>query len=1210
MFMAKLDGRFSRLNPVGQALSSGLLAVSVVALFFVSPGWAAEDAGGITDAPLAREVHSRTTVRFTALSPEDTGLRAENRYDDPRMHGELAQEFDSSSIGTGVTIGDYDGDGRPDLFVACKTESGRLFRNQGNWKFEDVTEKAGVLDQGDAGKIWKQGVTFVDVNNDGRLDLYVCRFDAPNLLYVNQGDGTFKEEGVARGLAIKDSSVMAAFSDYDRDGWLDVYITTNLLSISLHPEGQPGYLFRNNRDGTFTNVSEQAGVKSVGQSHSATWWDYDEDGWPDLYVAFDYGVPDKLYHNNRDGTFTNTIDQVLPHTSFSSMGADLGDVNNDGRVDFFVADMATTTRETDQRFLADARGKSEERPGTELSAPKYHRNALLLATGTGRCLEAANLAGLAATDWTWSVRFEDLDNDGYVDLFATNGFHRTPGVDLIRRMTNASSAAERIQIMASSPVQIEANIALRNRGDLLFENVGPAWGLDEKGVSFGTAFGDLDGDGDLDLVYTNYRGNVTVLRNESGPHHRVTIDLRGTRSNRFGVGATVTLETADGLQVRPLTLARGYLSSSEPMVHFGLGDAMRIRRLTVAWSSGHVQSFANLPVDRRFKVTEPSGAVSPVSEVRQEIRGQFEDVSSATGLDLITREEVIDELSFQRLLPWRLNRRGPALALTTRAAKDGQLLAMGGTSLAPARILKRSGGRRFTEVSGAGLPTGKVNDGPLLWIDADGDGQDELLVTKAGNSLPADSVEYQPRLYRVEDERNQEMETGALPMLTTSVGAVTAVDFDHDGRLDLFIGGRNVPRSYPTSPVSALWWNRGGRFEDVTDRVAPALRQVGMVTAALWSDVDGDGWSDLLVALEWGQVRYFHNDHGQQLKDWTERAGFASAGTGWWTSLATADFNGDGCPDYVAGNVGLNTQYQAEPTHPAILLAGDFRGDGSLLLLEGREEGGKLYPWRSRRDLGAAFPALLKRYPKNSDYARATLSDLFGEERLAQGTRLTATELRSGVFLSQADGTYRFQPLPRLAQIAPLQGMVACDFDGDGWADVYVVQNSYAPIPAVGRFDGGLSQLLRGDGKGGFVAVPPHESNLVVVGDAKALVTTDLNDDGWPDFLVTQNQGPLLAFQNRGVTARHTLRISLRGPPGNPFGIGARVSLEQTDGAVQTAEIHAGSGYFSQSSPDCFFGYPDATPPKTVQVQWPSGSITHHEIPSGVRHLLLSLAPP
>jgi hypothetical protein len=1139
---------------------------------------------------------------FAELSPEETGVRTENPYDDPRMWGDLYHEFEDGSMGTGVAIGDYDGDGRPDVFVVSKTKGCRLFRNLGGYRFEDVTERAGV---GGAPGVWNVGATFVDINNTGRLDIYVCRFNAPNLLYINQGDGTFKEMAHAYGLDVVDSSVMAAFCDYDRDGWLDVYIATNLLNKNEHPSGQRGYLFHNNRNGTFTNVTEGAGIAGEAQSHSATWWDYDNDGWPDLYVANDYGVPDKLYHNNRDGTFTDVIERVLPHTSSASMGSDLGDLNNDGYIDLLVADMAATTHQKDQRTMAAEREGDHD---SSSPAPKYRRSALLLNTGTGRCLEAGFLAGIAATDWTWSVRFEDLDNDGRLDLFVTNGFNRDPDADALARVMVATSQAERIKALFDSPVKVDTHLAFRNLGDLKFENVSARWGLDKRGVSFGAAFGDLGGDGNLDLVYTNYEKGVTILRNDNDAGHRVNVYLRGTVSNRLGVGATVKIESALGSQARQLVLARGYLSSSEPMLHFGLGADTVITRMVVTWPSGRVQTFENLAVDRRYTVTEPSGAIAPPPDTARP-PGQFAEESAALGLALSSREGPLDEAYDQRLMPVRLNRRGPGLAVGDVFGTGRDDVILGGTTLDPLRILHGTASGSFVAEDAAAAATGNaVDDGPLLLFDSAGSGREDLLVTKGGNGLPAGSPEYQPRLFLNDGRGGFRSAPGdALPPLLFSVGAVAAADFDRSGRLGLFVGGRVLTGQYPFSPQSALLANRGGKFEDVTDALAPGLRQVGMVTSALWSDVDGDGWPDLLLTLEWGNVRYFHNSQGKGFEDWTERAGFASAGTGWWTSIAAADFNGDGRLGYVVGNVGLNTQYHADPAHPALLFSGDFRGEGDEpQLIEAYYEGDRLYPWRSLKRLGASIPSVLKRYTRTDAYARATLGEILGEDRLARARRFAATELRSGVLLSQPGGIFRFEPLPRIAQISPLQGVAAGDFCGDGHAGIYAVQNSYAPIPSVGRYDGGLSQLLRGDGHGNFTPVAPAASGLVVPGDAKALAVLDLDQNGWPGFIVTRNNGSTLAFRNRGTPGHRSLRIVLRGAAGNPTAVGARITVELADGSTQTSEVYAGSGYYSQSAPACFFGYPEGAPPTKIRVRWPSGTVSEHGFPAGTTTLTLS----
>jgi len=1207
--------------PDGPARSVHRTIVLAGSVFLVAMGLATAVLGasapspeeGIEEKPLSPRPGTKGGPLFTVVPPEESGLRTENNYDDPEMWGNRARELEIGAIGTGVAVGDFEGDGLPGIFVVSKTGSCRLFRNLGDGKFEDVTEKAGVADHGPEARIWKQGATFVDVNNDGLLDIYVCRFGAPNLLYVNQGNGTFKEEAHAYGLDVKDASVMAYFYDYDRDGWLDVLLQTNVLDAKGHPEGQRDYLFHNNGNGTFTDVTDRSGV-APGPAHgnSATWWDYDNDGWPDLYVANDFDVPDALFHNNRDGTFTDVASRVVPHTPYSSMGSDSGDILNTGRIDLLVADMAASDPVEDQRAMAATRSQMREPEEGSGDVRQFPANALYLNTGTGHCLEVARLAGLDATDWTWAPLWEDFDNDGRLDLFVTNGmFREIHNQDLIERRAKSESEAAGRQIVRNSPVFAEIHHAFRNLGGLRFENVSHAWGLDQKGVSFGAASGDLFGDGNIDLVYTNYDGGITLLRNNGDSGHRIVVALRGTHSNRFGIGSKVTLESASGIQARTVTLGRGFMSSSEPIAHFGLGNDSEVLRLTVSWPSGAVQIFENLHADRRFIVTEPS-APPPPPPAPEQRRAQFVEASRDCNLSWTAAEDSYDEFLDQRLLPARLNRRGPSIAVgdIDGSGRDG--VCIGGTTREPLRVLLPRGGRSWSPEASPALaePPG-VDDGPLLLFDSTGGGHLDLLVTAGGTSQPAGAADYQPRLY-LNDGRGhfRAAPEGTLPVLPISAGAACAADFEHSGRLGVFIGGRVQPGLYPSAPQSALLVNRGGRFVDVTDSVAPMLRKVGMVTSALWCDVDGDGWPDLMLTLEWGQVKYFHNEAGKKFEDWTEKAGFASAGTGWWRSIATADFNGDGRPDFAVGNIGLNTPYHADPDNPALLFYGDFSGRGSSEIVEAFTVDGRLYPRRSRTDLGAAIPSVFRRFRWNNDYAKATLQEILGEERLASATRLAATELRSGVFLSQPDGRYRFEPWPLIAQAAPADGIVAGDFDGDGHAGIYAVQNSYAPAPAIGRFDGGLSQLLRGDGLGHFKPEEPPESGLVVPGDAKALAVVDLGDDGWPGFLVSRSAEATLAFRNRGVPGRHSLRVDLQGPAGNRQAVGARVTAEYSDGTTQAGEVCAGSGYYSQSTAAQFFGFTDRNPLRRVRVLWPSGATTMSpDFVGGIPKTLKLVAP-
>jgi len=1046
-----------------------------------------------------------------------------------------------------VALGDLTGKGLPDIVLTSNQGGTHLYLNRGGFHFREVTREAGLHSKG-----WTTGVTLADVNGDGRLDIYVCHAGKEesrlrgNELYINQGpsaDGvpTFLEQAAAYGVADSGYSTQAAFFDYDGDGDLDLFVINNsprpVFTFGLKntrdqrdPAGGD-HLYRND-GGHFTDVSAQAGIygSEIGLALSLAVSDLNGDGRPDLYVANDFFERDYLYLNNGDGTFSERLEQEMPYLSLSSMGMDIADVNNDGRPDVFVADMLPRDEyrlKTVGSFEDWHRLVDEVRNDFHY---QFTRNMLQLNNGNGTFSEIGQMAGVAQTDWTWSPLIADLDLDGYKDLYVSNGLARdVTQQDYIALLGSRETMARATSggrvdflrlIRAMSSTKL-SHYAFQNRGDSTFADQSAAWGLDTPSFANGAAYGDLDGDGALDLVVNNVNQEAFVYRNNARartPNHYVQVRLEGEGANRFAIGARVTVWSGGQLLVQELEPTRGFQSSVDYVLTFGIGQRERADSLRVEWPGRErrVSLLQPVPADRRLVVREadaapPGAAASASSPALASPAALLKDVTDRVNLPYRHQENEFVDFDREPLMPKMVSMEGPLAAVADVNGDGLDDLFLGGAKNQRGALLIQGPDGRFASRDDRVFAEDSLSeDLGAVFFDADGDGHPDLYVVSGGNEFSKMAPALQDRLYVNDGRGHFTKARGRLPAEFESGSRVVAADYDGDGDNDLFVGGRVVPWRYGADPRSLLLQNDGhGRFTDVTQALAPELEHAGMVTDALWRDVDGDGKLDLVVVGEWMPITVFRNAGGGKLVRATPRG--LEASEGWWNRILAGDFSGHGRVDFLVGNLGLNTRFQASADKPVRMYVKDFDRNGFVEQIVTSYNGEKSYPIAMRDELLRVLPYLASRYPSHKDYAGQTISDIFSPAELEGAIVKQAHAFATALARNNGDGSFTLIPLPRAAQLAPVYGMLASDLDGDGKTDLLLAGNFDGVQPEIGRMSASYGLMLRGDGGGSFTPVPAAASGFLVPGQARDIVPVRTSRGVL--YLVTRNNDRPLLFR-------------------------------------------------------------------------------------------------
>jgi hypothetical protein len=1132
--------------------------------------------------------------------------------------------------GGGVGIGDFNNDGLPDIYFTGNMVANRLYVNKGDFKFEDITDRAGVNGMGR----WGRGVSIIDINNDEFADIYVCNtiykdsLRRRNLLYINNGpDKTgvphFKESAAEYGLDIHVQSTMASFFDYDNDGDLDMYLTVNEATEGENPnrfgrkanksyEPSLGKLYKNDWDSltkhpVYHNVSLQAGITQDGFGHGATIADINCDGWKDIYVTNDFLSDNILYINNHDGTFTDHAKEYFKHTSYNAMGQDISDINNDGLADVVELDMSPEDNYRKKMMLNANNTVTYQNFEFYGHQYQYVRNTLQLnqgsrpgendSIGIPAFSEIGFMSGIAQTDWSWAPLITDFNNDGYRDIIVTNGFPRdVTDHDFMVYRDNAFATTPKKKIIEQIPQIKLRNYAFRNNGDLTFSDSSTTWGLTVPTFSNGAAFADLDNNGTMDLIINNINDEALIYKNTSGSkknnNHYLQIKFTGDKRNIDGLGTWVDIYYDKGKhQVYENNPYRGYLSTIQSIAHFGLGNSTIIDSVVIRWPNEKKQTIKDVKADQVLRANI-ADADKSYSWEKPAVAGEalFKDVTKESGINYKHKDLEFIDFNIQTTLPHKLSEYCPALAAGDIDGNGLDDIILGGNSFIHAQLFLQQTNGKFLQRDLLGKDSAShfnYKDAGLLLFDANGDGSPDLYMASGGYRDKENSTNYEDRLYindgkarlpaparktlsgwRTGTDGNDKVGQGnftlaanALPNNYTSKLCVRAVDFNNDGKLDLFVSGRVDPWKYP-KPVSSFIFRNDSKkgavkFTDVTEEVAPDLKNIGMVCDALFTDFDNDNQPDLLLAGEWMPVTFLKNIGGK-FKNVTSSTGIDNK-IGWWNSIVAGDFRHTGRTDYIIGNVGLNTLYQASDQYPVYITAKDFDNNGGYeaftsLFLKDQKGQLKEFPANNRDDIIERLPGLKKQYNNYKLFATSTMEEIFPAAKREGAIRLKANILQSCFLRNDGDGKFTIIPLPKAAQISTVNGMVADDFDGDGNLDVLINGNDFGTEVSIGRYDALNGLLLKGDGSGRFSALSIQQSGIYIAGNGKALV--ELRGSSG-NYLVA-------ASQNRDALKLFELKRKVKVVRIKPSEVSAIIKFK--NGKTEKREFYYGSSFLSQSA--------------------------------------------